>query len=171
MIKGVWECSWQKQTRATELWQFWQASLSLVCLRLCWPKALSVWASWILPGLLSGGCGLSGKRWESSVISVRTHFYLAPAWTITWVNNTRDESGQCLDTFYQTNSPHLVSNESHLTIKTNTFIPSRYKISCCRHCCPGSVGRAGRWRHNDGRKELGHPSSPSASSLGGDHQR
>ena len=77
----------QKQTPATPLWQFWQARLSVVCSQ-CWPAALSVWASWILPPPIWAP-GLSQKRWESSVICVRTHFYLPASWTVTWVNNTK----------------------------------------------------------------------------------
>ena len=77
----------QKQTPATPLWQFWQARLSVVCSQ-CWPAALSVWASWILPPPI-WALGLSQKRWESSVICVRTLFYLSASWTITWVNNTK----------------------------------------------------------------------------------
>ena len=77
----------QKQTPATPLWQFWQARLSAVCSQ-CWPAALSVWASWILPPPI-WALGLSQKRWESSVICVRTLFYLPASWTITWVNNTK----------------------------------------------------------------------------------
>lgn len=89
MIKGVGECRFcgQKQTPATPLWQFWQARLSVVCSQ-CWPAALSVWASWILPPPI-WALGLSQKRWESSVICVRTHFYLPASWTATWVNNTK----------------------------------------------------------------------------------
>ena len=89
MIKGVGECRFcgQKQTPATPLWQFWQARLSVVCSQ-CWPAALSVWASWILPPPIWAP-GLSQKRWESSVICVRTLFYLPASWTVTWVNNTK----------------------------------------------------------------------------------
>ena len=87
------QLSGQMQTEAvSELWQFWQARLSLVCPSSNVDPPLYQWTELLEfhQGLsaLCRLCRLSGKRRESSVISVRTHFYLPPARTITWVNNT-----------------------------------------------------------------------------------